>query len=29
MGGLTEILIFGIIGVVLAFKPFGIFGAPH
>jgi branched-chain amino acid transport system permease protein len=29
MGGLTEILIFGIIGAVLAFKPFGIFGSPH
>lgn len=29
VGGLTEILIFGIIGVILAFKPYGIFGMPH
>lgn len=29
VGGLTEILIFGIIGVILAFKPYGIFGVPH
>jgi branched-chain amino acid transport system permease protein len=29
MGGLTEILIFGIIGIILAFKPFGVFGVPH
>ena len=29
VGEFTEVLIFGVIFIILAFKPFGIFGVPH